>query len=82
MTKAELIQQNAELRAEIAQLNEMKQILISGGLEYQKRFLTAYKLLDKITGMNNHVIWLEIQDFLKLYEVIQHPTYGEKVIPK
>lgn len=82
MTKAELMLENDKLREDLAQLNAAYRISISQGLEYQRRFNNAYMMLSKITGLNNHVVWLEIQDYLKTYNVIHHPVYGKMAVLK
>lgn len=78
-----------ELQAEIDRLKEQVNILqgsndalIQAGLIFQRRFESAYGLLQKLPGCQSHPLWLEIQDFLGQYEVVQHPTYGRKVLPK
>jgi hypothetical protein len=78
----------SELQAEIVRLNtelaiqrEAYQAAIQGGLEFQRRFQEMYLFAKSITGLNSHPKWLELQALIQKYEVIQHPTYGEKVIP-
>lgn len=72
----------AELLEEIKNLKEANRVLVRGGLEFQRRFESAYKLMNRIQGLNDHTLWLELQEFLDQYEIINYPVYGLKVIPK
>ncbi|MND81460.1 hypothetical protein D3C76_324320 [compost metagenome] len=82
MKKSELQAEIVRLNAELATQREAFQASIQGGLEFQRRFQEMYLFAKSITGLNSHPQWLELQSLIQKYEVIQHPTYGEKVIPK
>lgn len=82
MKKAELQTEIDRLKERLNDAQNANNSLIQAGLIYQRRFEAAFDLLKKLPGCQSHPLWLEIQDFLGQYEVVQHPTYGRRVWPK
>lgn len=80
--------EKSELLEEIQALKESASVLIEAGVQYQKSFETAYKLLTLTCGrspdfeLREPELNKEIDDLLDQYELVHYPAYGLKVIPK
>lgn len=82
LTKADLIKQNAELQRQLEITKQAFDASIQGGLEFKRRHEEAYFLLKSIDGINSHPKWLEVQEYIKRFTVIDTPAFGKMVIPR